>query len=71
MALIDQARIQQRAATTIAQGIAEGTFAESLDPDVAARSLVNLISGLQVSGKLGMTRTEGMANVELALNALR
>lgn len=66
-----QARAQRRVAATIAQGIAKGTFAESLDPDIGARSLVTLVNGLQVSGKLGMTRAEALANVELALNALR
>ena len=51
--------------------VERGELRADLDPPVAARFVMTLINGLQVSGKGGMTRDEADAQVAFALATLR
>lgn len=63
-------RIERLVERTLARGIEQGELRADLDPKVAARSLVTLMGGLQVAGKLGASRKDAMASVELTLRGL-
>lgn len=63
-------RLQPLLEATVEHGIAEGCFRADLQPAAAARLLLTLVSGLQVQGKLGMTRAEALAMVDLTFDAL-
>ncbi len=54
----------------IAAGIDAGEFREGLDPAAAARWLTTMIDGLQVRGKLGLTKAAAQETVDLTLSAL-
>lgn len=73
--LRDVLRRQERAvervyARLIARGIEQGEFRSDLDPDASARWVTTIINGLQVRGKLGLTKAAGMETVEMSLAAL-
>lgn len=68
-------RKQERAlervyARLIGAGIEAGEFRRDLDPEAGARWLTTMVDGLQVRGKLGLTRKAAMETVELALRTL-
>jgi TetR/AcrR family transcriptional repressor of nem operon len=63
-------RVEQTYAALIRRGVEEGSLRENLDPDAAARWLTTVIDGLQVRGKLGLTRAEAEEAIEMALSAL-
>ena len=54
-------------ATIIARGIADGSLRKNLDPQAAARCITTMTSGLQVRGKLGLTRKEAEETVAMAI----
>lgn len=57
-------------ARLIARGIDQGEFRPGLDPEASARWITTLVDGLQVRGKLGLTKAAGMETVEMSLSAL-
>ena len=58
-------------ARLIAAGIEAGEFRPDLNPDAGARWLTTMIDGLQVRGKLGMTKAAALETVEMALAGLK
>ena len=73
--LRDVLRRQERSvervyARLIARGIDQGEFRQDLDPEASARWITTLVDGLQVRGKLGLTKAAGMETVEMSLSAL-
>lgn len=57
-------------ARLIARGVEQGEFRRELDPEASARWITTIIDGLQVRGKLGLTKAAGMETVEMSLSAL-
>ncbi|MFN0251192.1 MAG: TetR/AcrR family transcriptional regulator [Kofleriaceae bacterium] len=53
----------------IQRSIAEGKL-RKMDPETAARWITTIIGGLQVRGKLGISRAQALEAVDLALGAL-
>ena len=64
-------RIERLFGDVIARGVERGELREGLDPEVAARFVATVVSGLQVLGKGGLGHAQADAQVELALSALR
>lgn len=56
-------------AAIIRRGITDGSLRKGLDPEAAARYITTLTDGLQVRGKLGLTRKEADETVALAIEA--
>jgi hypothetical protein len=47
----------------------DGSLRAGLDPAVVAGCVTTVIQGLQVRGKLGLTRPQARATVDMALQA--
>ncbi len=62
--------LERTYAELIRRGIDEGSLRADLDPDAAARWLTTIIDGVQVRGKLGLTRAEAEEAIDMALSAL-
>jgi TetR/AcrR family transcriptional repressor of nem operon len=58
-------------ARLIAAGVEAGEFRTGLDPHAGARWLTTMVDGLQVRGKLGLTRNAALETVDMALDALQ
>ena len=54
-------------ATIVRRGIADGSLRHDLDPQAAARCITTLTNGLQVRGKLGLTRKEADETVAMTI----
>ena len=63
-------RLEQVYAALVSRGIADGSLRPDLDPETSAEWLTTLIGGLQVRGKLGLTRTQAEHAVDMAMSAL-
>jgi TetR/AcrR family transcriptional repressor of nem operon len=55
-------------AAIIRRGIADGTLREDLNPEAAARCITTVTTGLQVRGKLGLSRDEGNETVAMTID---
>jgi TetR/AcrR family transcriptional repressor of nem operon len=53
----------------VEQGMEDGSLRAGLDPAVVAGCVTTVIQGLQVRGKLGLTRPQARATVDMALQA--
>ena len=53
--------------TIISRGIADGSLRKNLDPQAAARCITTMTNGLQVRGKLGLTRREAEETVAMSI----
>jgi TetR/AcrR family transcriptional regulator, transcriptional repressor for nem operon len=63
-------RVERLYADALKRGALLGEFRSNLEPKRASRWLSTVLSGIQVGGKAGMTRAEGIQMVEFTLNAL-
>ena len=57
-------------ATIIRRGIADGSLRNTLDPEITASYITTLMNGLQVRGKLGMSKQQANETVAMAMTAL-
>jgi len=64
-------RIEATLRDLIALGQADGSLPVAIDADAAARSLLCLLQGFRLVGKLGRTRAEMMAAADHAMRLLR
>jgi TetR/AcrR family transcriptional repressor of nem operon len=53
----------------IGRGIRDGSLRRDLDPDVAARYITTVSTGLQVQGKIGLTEEQAREAVAMAMTA--
>ena len=56
-------------AAIIRRGVADGSLRKGLDPEAGARCLTTLTNGLQVRGKLGLTKKQADETVAMAIEA--
>ncbi len=56
-------------ASIIRKGIADGSLRRDIVPDLAGAYLTTVLNGLQVSGKLGLTKRQANQTVEIAMRA--
>lgn len=54
----------------IRRGVADGSMRETLDPEIAASYVTTVMNGLQVRGKLGLTKAQATETVAMAMAAL-
>ncbi|MBT8492166.1 MAG: TetR/AcrR family transcriptional regulator [Deltaproteobacteria bacterium] len=57
-------------ARLIERGIEDGSLRAELDTQASAEWLTTIVDGLQVRGKLGLTRAQANSAVEMAMSAL-
>ena len=56
-------------AAIIRQGVADGSLRKGLDPEAGARYTTTLLKGLQVRGKLGLTKQQANETAAMAIKA--
>ena len=61
---------EETIAGVLRRGIEDGSLREDLDPGVTASYLTTVLNGLQVRGKLGLTRKQAYETVGMAMGAL-
>ena len=57
-------------AAVISRGITDGSLRQTLDPDITASYITTVMNGLQVRGKLGMTKQQANNSIEMAIAAV-
>lgn len=63
-------RKEETLAAIVRRGIADGSLRKDLDPQAIARQIIILTDGLQVRGKLGLTRKEADETIAFASSSL-
>jgi TetR/AcrR family transcriptional repressor of nem operon len=63
-------RLERLYAELVERGVKDGSLRQDLDTQASAEWLTTIVDGLQVRGKLGLTRAQAMRAVDMAMSAL-